>query len=220
MHNSTIPRRAAAETATTVPRMRHFDHTYLAASIQARRLRRDLLLPGDTGGDSAQAADSNISPAWASKAAARRTVRGSKLGPIRLRPIARLSRSFAASRGRRLAHWPALVAILGLLLGACIWRGISSSSLEYRPAVSSARLEQVRNSKDRALVAPRTASAHVPRAPVFERLAVASRGSASAVSACSHVVAAAPEQYRSQILRRCQRRRKVPRMNTDEPPWS
>lgn len=71
-----------------------------------------------------------------------------------------------------------------------------------------------------AVLPQRTPLAKVPRAPVFERLAVAPVLPNLRVALGSRALAAGLRSQGSENLERVHVRRRVPRMNSDEPPWS
>ena len=113
-----------------------------------------------------------------------------------------------------------LFAVLALLaLGGwwCLSPGLPSDAERGGDA---AGYERASNNGQLAMVLPRGNRAQVPRASVFERLSVALGAPTLSVSLCPRVPIVMADGERSQAGRVVLTRRRVPRMNTDEPPWA
>ena len=111
------------------------------------------------------------------------------------------------------------VALVLLFAGLGWWIGSGSGAEQPRTA-SPVQWELDDGKVAWAVVLPRSSLTQVPRAPVFERLPVAVMLPVLLVSIGPQALVSKLGGDRSETLRRVQTRRRVPRMNTDEPPWS
>ncbi len=112
-----------------------------------------------------------------------------------------------------------LVLLLLLVVGIG-WSVASGSGAERRETQNPVRWELEHGKVPWAVQLSRKSLMQVPRAPVLERLAVVVTAPFLSVSIGPRALVSTLEGDRSETLRRVQTRRRVPRMNTDEPPWS
>ena len=116
---------------------------------------------------------------------------------------------------------PILGAILLLLVAGLAWNLASGPAITNEGRGSNPVQLELGDGKARwAVVLPRSSLTEVPRAQVFERLPVVVTVAVHAASQGwrAHVITLRGDV--SETLRRVHTRRRVPRMNTDEPPWS
>ena len=117
-----------------------------------------------------------------------------------------------------MSRWLTLV-LLVLAVGIG-WSVASGSGAEHRRASNPVRWELANGKVPWAVLLPRDSLTQVSRAPVLERLPVVVAAPALPVSIGSQAPVSTIEGDRSETLRRVQTRRRVPRMNSDDPPWS
>jgi hypothetical protein len=110
-------------------------------------------------------------------------------------------------------------ALLLLMLG--VWWSLPRASASDSHHVSAPTgVERSRAHAPFPVAAPRSSLVQVPRAPILERLPAALGSSAVPISICLRAVVTLPGCDRSRALGRIHTRRRVPRMNTDDPPCS
>jgi hypothetical protein len=122
-------------------------------------------------------------------------------------------------KSREQHHWVWLLASLAALVAALLWGGVpdASASTAHHAVTSASRVAHA--TAQSAVLAASRPTAEVPRSPLLARLAVTWSEAVASIQGFARSVEAGPLCDRRRELRRVQTRRRVPRMNSEEPPW-
>ena len=112
------------------------------------------------------------------------------------------------------------VLLLLLLAVGVAWRVTTTTGAEQRSTQTPVRWELDTGKAPRAVLLSRSGLTQVRRAPLCERLSVLLTALALPTSIVQRAFVSTVAGDRSETLRRVQTRRRVPRMNSDDPPWS
>lgn len=112
-----------------------------------------------------------------------------------------------------------LTAFLWLLVGALLWGGLQEAAAGGAKRSVATAFSAAADNAERFLLAASRPIVKVARAPFLERLAVTPPMTAPGIRNLARALAAEPVCDRRRELRRFQTRRRVPRMNAEEPPW-
>jgi hypothetical protein len=112
-----------------------------------------------------------------------------------------------------------LLAALLVLLVALLSGGVPHASARAANHGVTSAIKSVRDTAQSASLAASRPTAEVPRSPLLARLAVTWADAVPSIHGWARSVDRGLSCDRRRELRRVQTRRRVPRMNSEEPPW-
>jgi hypothetical protein len=116
-------------------------------------------------------------------------------------------------------HGAWLLACLLLLVTALLWSGGPHAAASAASQGATSAAKSVRVTAQAAALAASRPTAEVPRSPLLARLAVTWLEATPSIRRLTGSVDRELSCDRRRELRRVQTRRRVPRMNSEEPPW-